>query len=199
MTSAEFCEKLHILTGLMFGGGPAAEAGEPLPPLLEGPFRETLLCFDRALARHRDFLKGLYDIMVPQEASISEGILLLAREQQGVCSYGLDLPSGKVLYLDPAGTAEPLVLSLEDFLLYLTAIQSSGYLPCSGKVGHCRDLLEDRYSDRRLTGAAGEGAVYCFEEGVIIAVAGNDAYASAPADSAMETFERVRSLEVDYF
>lgn len=197
---AEFHEKLNILTSILFPDLLPADTGpESLPPLPEGPNHETLRCFGRALDGHRDFLKGLYDIMLPQEASIKGDLLLLAREQQGACSYGLDLPSGKVLYLDPAGAAEPLDLSLEDFLLYLTAIQSSGYLPCSGKVGQCRDLLEDRFSDRRLTGAAGEGAVYCFEEGVILAVVGNDAFASAPDDAAMETFERERSLEVDYF
>ena len=199
-THEEFHEKLNILTGILFPYAPFAEPGpENLPSLPEGPYQETLRCFGRAFAGHRDFLKGLYDIMLPKESSISGDMLLLAREQQGVCSYGLDLASGKVLYLDPAGTAEPLDLSLQDFLLYLTALQSTGFCPCSGRIQNCRQLLKEKYTDFRITGASGEGAVYCFEEGVILAVAGNDAYASAPDDAAMETFERERSLEADYF
>ena len=197
---AEFHEKLNILTSILFPDLLPADTGpESLPPLPEGPNHETLRCFGRALDGHRDFLKGLYDIMLPQEASIKGDLLLLAREQQGVCSYGLDLPSGKVLYLDPAGNAEPLDLSLQDFLLYLTALQSTGSCPCSGRIQNCRQLLEEKYTDFRITEASGEGAVYCFEEGVILALAGNDAFASAPDDAAMETFERERSLEVDYF
>lgn len=66
-------------------------------------------------------------------------------------------------------------------------------------IHECRDLLKDRYSDRRITETWGEGAVNCFEEGVILAVVGNDAYASAAGSSAVETFERLRSLEVDCF
>lgn len=38
-------------------------------------------------------------------------------------------------------------------------------------IHECRDLLKDRYSDRRITETWGEGAVNCFEEGVILAVA----------------------------
>lgn len=199
-THEEFHEKLNILTGILFPYAPFAEPGpEILPSLPEGPYQETLRCFGRAFAGHRDFLKGLYDIMLPKESSISGDMLLLAREQQGVCSYGLDLASGKVLYLETAGNAEPLDLSLEDFLLYLTALQSTVSCPCSGRIQNCRQLLKEKYTDFRITGASGEGAVYCFEEGVILAVAGNDAYASAPDDAAMETFERERSLEADYF
>ena len=199
-TQADFQEKLNILTAILFPGPPSADTGpEILPPVPEGADHKTLLCFGRALARHREFLKGQYEIFLPEEAEISGDILTIAREQQGVCSYGLDLASGKILYLDPAGAAEPLDLSLEDFLLYLTALQSSGFCPCSGRIDGCRNLLKAKYSDRRITKTSGEGAVYCFEEGVVLAVSGNDAFASAADDAAMEAFERLRGLEVDYF
>ena len=197
---AEFHEKLNILTAVLFpGASPADTDPEILPPVPGGPDHEAILCFCRALARHREFLKGLYDICLPGEAADSGDILMIAREEQGVCSYGLEKSTGKVLYLDPAGTADPLDLSLEDFLLYLTALQSSGFCPCSGRIEGCRQLLKEKYSDRRITDTSGEGAVYCFEEGVILAVVGNDAFASAAYDAAMESFERMRSLEVDCF
>ena len=199
-TQAEFHEKLNILTAILFPDAPPSDPGpEILPSLPEGPFHETLSCFCRALAGHRDFRKGLYDIRLPEEALVKGDILLIAIEQQGVCSYGLDLPSGKILYLDPSGAAEPLDLSPEDFLLYLTALQSSGFCPCSGRIEDCSKLLKEKYPDRRITNTSGEGAVYCFEEGVVLAVTGNDAFASAADDAAMETFERLSSLEVDYF
>lgn len=199
-TQADFQEKLNILTAILFPDPTSADTGpEILPPVPEGADHETLLCFGRALARHREFLKGPYEIFLPEEAEISGDILTIAREQQGVCAYGLDLPSGKVLYLDSAGAAEPLDLSLEDFLLYLTALQSTGFCPCSGRIEGCRKLLKEKFSDRRITDTSEEGAVYCFEEDVVLAVSGNDAYASARNDAAMEAFEKLRGLEVDYF
>ena len=159
-TQADFQEKLNILTAILFPGPPSADTGpEILPSVPEGADHETLLCFGRALARHREFLKGQYEIFLPEEAEISGDILTIAREQQGVCSYGLDLASGKILYLDPAGVAEPLDLSLEDFLLYLTALQSSGFCPCSGRIEDCSKLLKEKFSDRRITDTSKEGEV----------------------------------------
>jgi hypothetical protein len=199
-TQTDFHEKLDILTAILIPDASPADPGPGiLPPLPEGPDRETLRCFYAALSRHREFLKGLYEICLPEEAEISGDNLIIAREQQGVCSYGLDLASGKILYLDPAGAAEPLDLSLEDFLLYLTALQSSGFCPCSGRIEDCSKLLKEKFSDRRITETSKEGAVYCFEEGVVLAVSGNDAFASAADDADMEAFERLRGLEVDYF
>ncbi len=205
MTHADFREKLNLLTGILFPdpSGTDAEteiqASSSAPSETGRPQSETLRLFYAAFADHQDFMKGQYDICLPGEDETAGDLLILAREQQGVCAYGLDRSSGKVLCLDPAGRAEALDLPLEDFLLYLAALQSTGYCPCGGLIRDCAYLLEEKYSDLRITGAAGEGAVYCFEEGVVLAVSGKDAYASAASGAAMEAFERLRGLEADIF
>ena len=202
---ADFGEKMKILSGILFPDLPGAEK-EPetemdffRPAGRQAEAKEVLGIFYAFFTGHRNFLKGQYEILLPGEADLSEGILRIAREQQGVCGYGLDLSSGKVMYLDPAGSAVPLEISLEDLLLALTALQSMGSRSCCGMIADCRDLLKKQYSGRRITETTEEGAVYCFEEGVVLAVSGKDAFVSAGADSAMEAFERRQGLEVDYF
>lgn len=66
-THAEFHEKLGIITAILFPDASNADTGqEPRPPLPEGADHETLRSFCRAFARHREFLKGQYEVCLPE-------------------------------------------------------------------------------------------------------------------------------------
>ena len=201
--ASSFQAKLCALYPCIFPDSPNPDAGLAagvrLPAESEAP-AQALASFYAVFGEHRDFLKCLYDLRLPAELAVEDGFMALAVEQQGACAYGVDLSSGKVFCRDRAARlAEPVDLRMEDFLLYLTAIQCTQYCACSGSVADFRPVLEERYSDRRLTDAAGSGAVYLFSEGVILVVSGNDAFVSSRDDDRMAAFEAHTGFDVDYF
>lgn len=165
-----------------------------------GEASEALGLFFALFAGQKDFMKCLYDIKLPEKLDAEDGFLLIAKEQQGVCAYGVEIATGKVFYLDDTNcVAEPLNRGMEDFLLWLIAVQCSQFRPCAGRITNCREDLETRFRSQRITANSGDGAVYCFDGGAILAITGNDALVSAKEDSAMEAFEENSGFEVDYF
>ena len=169
-------------------------------PAISGEFAQALGLFYALFAEHHDFMKCMYDMKLPDELVIENDRMLIAVEQQGVCAYSLDTNTGTVVQSDRTGKlVKPLDLKIEDFLLYLIAIQCTQYCLCSGMVEDCRSVLKETYSDRRITGAANNGAVYLFSEGVILVVSGNDGYVSSRDDDRMAAFEENTGFDVDYF
>lgn len=77
------------------------------------------------------------------------------------------------------------------------AVQGTEFLPCIGKVS--RKFI-DKFEKNlfRVSKVAGEGAVYCGKKDIICVVAENDIFISAKNDDAMQKFEEISGLEVDY-
>ena len=140
----------------------------------------------------------MYDIIRPKELCVVDRILIIAKEYQNVCSYGIDIDTEKVIYLDESNHITKIMESdIEDFLIYLLAVQGTEFLPCIGKVS--RKFI-DKFEKNlfRVSKAAGEGAVYCGKKDIICVVVENDIFISAKNDDAMQKFEEISGLEVDY-
>lgn len=156
--------------------------------------REFYLMFGNDLT----FLKCMYDIACPKELCLVDRILIIAKECENVCCYGIDIDTQKVIYLDESNHIAKIVESdIEDFLIYLLAVQGIEFLSCAGKVSR-------KYIDKfekylfRVSKFKGERTVYCGKNEIICVVVGNDIFISAKNDEAMQKFEKISDLEVDY-
>lgn len=202
-TDFSFQEKLDILYRCIFNvshNGNLELINESHGQVVFEDFNEALRLFYATFADQKGFMKCLYDIKMPDEVVIENNIMLIAREQQDVCTYGVEIDTGRVIYLDNTNNvAEPLNMQIDDFILYLIAIQCSEFCSCAGMISDCCSLLKENYSNNRISNNSDDGAVYYFDEGVILAVIDNDAYVSSKDDSIMESFEESTELEVDYF
>lgn len=196
-----FIEKLEIIREI-FGGQPKRGVSEneilciedTLQIVIPESLREFYLMFGDDLV----FLKCMYDIIRPKELCVVDRILIIAKEHQNVCSYGIDIDTQKVIYLDESNQITKIMESdIEDFLIYLLAVQGTEFLPCIGKVS--RKFI-DKFEKNlfRVSKVAGEGAVYCGKKDIICVVAENDIFISAKNDDAMQKFEEISGLEVDY-
>ena len=93
-------------------------------------FNEVLGVFYAVFSARRDFMKCLYDIKLPEELAVENNIMLIAIERQGVCAYGVEMGTGRVLYLDHTnGVAEPMDMQIDDFILYLIEMFQLSYSP----------------------------------------------------------------------
>lgn len=121
---------------------------------------------------------------------------MIAKKNQNVCAYGIDLDTHKPVYLDKRNQIlQPVNRELGDFLLYLLAIQGTGFFYCIGRIG-VKFLKELEKHLLRLTSADGEGAVFCSRSGIIAIVVGSDIFLSAREDACMELFESESGLEI---
>ena len=104
-----FQEKLHALYQGIFHDSHAHDIDEPHTQAGLEDFNEALGVFYAAFASHRAFMKCLYDIKLPEELAVENNIMLIAVERQGVCAYGVEMETERVLYLDHTNSvAEPL-------------------------------------------------------------------------------------------
>ena len=190
--------KLNTLYDWMFHDAPQDNASAiDLPPT---PASDVLRRFYGVFAKQKACMKGIYDIKMPEELGVEEGVMLIARERQGVCAYGIEEDTGRVIYLDHTnGVVEPLPMQAEDFLLYLIALQYTGFCPSAGQIAGGAAPVREKWGGHRMTSVCGDGAVYCFDEGVILVISGQDALVCAEKDGVMEAFERKTGWEVDYF
>lgn len=162
--------------------------------IIESRGKEFYLIFGNDLV----FLKYMYDIIRPKELCVVERILIIAKEYQNVCSYGIDIDTQKVIYLDESNHITKIMESdIEDFLIYLLAVQGTEFLPCGGKVS--RKFI-DKFEKHlfKVSKVDGEGTVYCGKNDIICVVVGNDIFISTKNDDAMQKFEEISGLEVDY-
>lgn len=202
-TNDSFQEKLNILYQCIFGDKKISVQNLNYGVSNQDfPFNwyEPMRSFYATFSQEREFMKCMYDIKTPDEVVIENNIMYVAKERQGVCAYGVEIDTGRVIYLDNTNNiAEPINMQIEDFILYLIALQSSQFCVCSGKLSDCVETLESNFSNQRVSNNRNEGAVYFFSEGVILVTVGNDAFVSSRDDSFMEAFEETTSFEVDYF
>ena len=156
--------------------------------------REFYLMFGSDLA----LLKCMYNIASPNELCIVDGILIIAKEYQNVCSYGMDIYTQKVIYLDESNhVVKNIELDIEDFLIYLLAVQGTEFFSCIGKVNK---KFIDRFEKYllRVSKVNGEGAIYCGKDRMICVVTEENIFLSAKSDDIMEKFEMQSELEIDY-
>lgn len=198
-----FQNKLQTLYQFIFEKAPDGDRESVYDLYVQGiseKGKNALSLFYSIFAEQKDFLKCLYDIKLPGELAVESNILLISREQQGVCAYGMEVDTGRVIYLDDTnGIAEPLNTEIEDFLLWQIAMQCLGFCECTGQIEDCFDSLNAEHHSLKLTAASESGAVYYFSEGVLLAVDGDIAYVSAKDDEAMEAFEANTGFDVDYY
>ena len=199
--SSCFQDKLTALYSFVFSDVRAEK--EDNEPVAAGCFEflgDTLGFFYATFADHKEFLNGTYDIQWPDEAAIRNGIFRIAVERQNVCAYGVEVGTGRVIYQDDTNEiAEPIDMKLDDFILYLVALQCLGFCEPSGKIENASDLLKSRFDEKRITEHSIDGTVYAFDEGVLLVAIGKDAYVSAKDDESLAAFEADTSFAVDWF
>ncbi len=142
-----------------------------------------------------ELLKCMYDIALPQELYVKNDILIIAKENQNVCSYGINILTKKLVYFDN-NVVEEINQDIEDFLIYLLALQGTEYLNCIGTID-VEFTAEIEKHLIKLTKAE-EKAVFCDREAIICVVVGDDIFICAKDDDCMESFENKTGLEVDY-
>ncbi|MCI6007747.1 MAG: hypothetical protein MRZ25_05800 [Ruminococcus sp.] len=158
------------------------------------PLREFYLMFGEDL----DLLKCMYNIASPKELNVENNVLMIAKEYQNVCCYGVSLDTQKPMYFDDSNNIIRTVnLDIEDFLIYLLAVQSTQYLNCIGtiEVGLIEELKKCLI---RITKDDGEGAVFCSRDGIIAVVVKNNIFISAQNDKVMKSFENESGLDIDF-
>lgn len=158
------------------------------------PLREFYLMFGDDL----DLLKCMYNIASPKELNVKNNILMIAKEYQNVCCYGISLDTQKPMYFDDSNNIIRTVnLDIEDFLIYLLAVQSTQYLNCIGtiEVGFIDELKKCLI---RITKDDGKGAVFCSRDGIIAVVVKNNIFISAQNDKVMKSFENESGLDIDF-
>lgn len=196
-----FTEKLQIISAIFFENHKPSFSEDELmfiesrlQIILPAPLKQFYIMF----GGDSDILKCMYDISSPDQLYIENNILFVAKEYQNVCSYGIDIGTLTLIYFDASNNiTEPFNLDIEDFLIYLLAIQSTAYLPCIGQTDatYITKLEKCLF---RISTVDGEGSVFCNKNGVIGLLTGDQILLSAKDDNCMETFENECGLEVDY-
>lgn len=196
-----FCKKLQIIGEIYFEKHTPSFSEDELSPVeksLQTVLPDALRAFYIQFGGNLDLLKCMHEIADPNELFLDNNILMIAKENQNVCAYGIDLGTQKPVYLDKRNhILQPIDQELEDFLLYLLAIQGAGFFHCVGKISVKNiDVIETHFF--RLTKTDGEGAVFCRKSGIIAVAVGNDIFLSAKEDACMELLESESGLEIDY-
>lgn len=160
---------------------------------------EELNLFYTLFKDKKDFMKSYYDIKLPNEIITKNNMIVLAVENQNVCSYGYDMNTEKVIYIDDTNNIyESLDIEIDDFILYLIAIQCMGFLS-SAVISDCSNLLKEKYSQNKITKVSDNMAVYYFDEKVLLFVDNNNGYIAFKDDKSAQVFENNTKLEVNYF
>jgi hypothetical protein len=192
-----FDEKLKLISEIYFGDKDQSIFDEDIKFFeakigfnLPLPLRKFYLVFGNG----EKLLKCMYNIAIPAELYIENDILVFAGEYQGVCSYGINIDSQELMYIDN-NTIEPVNQELEDFLLYLLAIQGTEFFHCICRISiEYADIIEKFL----LRISCGDKAVYCSKDGIIGFKSGSEIIISAQNDDCMEKFENESNLELDY-
>jgi len=196
-----FDEKLQTISTIYFGNCDQSFSEDDFR-IIENDLNVTipvaLRKFYLMFGGRVDFLKCMYNITLPREFYIENNVLMFAKEYQNVCAYGISIDTQKPIYFDISNDInEPVDQEIEDFLLYMLAIQGTEFSPCVGKISAklATDLEEHLL---KMSESSGEKAVFCSKDGVIGVIVGNEIFISAKSDECMEKFESDSGLEIDY-
>ena len=158
---------------------------------------ESLKIFYLMFGEKEDFLRCMYRIIPLEELEIKNNILIIAIENQGTCSYGLNIKTNEVIYFTTSDYGEKIKLDIEDFLLYLLAIQGTGFFDCVVQMDTSEaEVLDKNFS--KLSKVSGQYCVYYYSDEVIGFISGDDIFLSAKSDDIMNEIEEKYDLEFNY-
>lgn len=195
-----FKEKLHIISEIYFETHKQSLFEDELARIennLKLKIPERLREFYLMFGEDLDLLKCMYDIALPDELYVENNILIIAKENQNVCSYGINTVTKKLVYVDSDNMAiEEINQGIEDFLIYLLAVQGTEYLDCIGTI----DVSFTAEIEKHLIKLteSNERAVLCDRASIIAVVVGDSIFICAKNDDCMESFENKTGFEVDY-
>lgn len=157
---------------------------------------EPLQVFYIMFGNKTDFLECLYSIISLEKLEVKNDILTLAVENQGTCSYGLNVKNQKIVYFTD-DYKEEINLDIEDFILYLLAMQGTGFLDCVVQTDtSCLDILNRNFI--KMSEIDGNYCVYCYTDKAIGFVSGNDIFLSAQGDEIVNDIEEKYGLQFDW-
>lgn len=196
-----FCDKLELICGLYSKNHKrtiSEVAIDTIEKHLQITMPKALRDFYLVVGADVDILKSMYNIAAPQELYVEDNTIMLAVEYQNVCGYGIDLESERPVYFDISNNIrEILEQDIEDFLVYLLAIQGTECLPCVGKIS-IDSVSNLKKCLSRLTKTEGDCSVLCSRNGIIAFMAGQEVFLCAQTDAYMEALEADCELEIDY-
>lgn len=193
-----FKDKLHIIKDFYFETHKQSLFEDDIVRIennLKIKIPEALKEFYLIFGDDLDLLKSMYDITLPKELYIKDDILIIAKENQNVCGYGINILTNKLVYYDN-NIIEEINQELEDFLIYLLAIQGTEYLNCVATIDIEFSAEIEKHLLKLTTDE--ERAVFCDRNSIIAVVAGKNIFICAKDDDCMECFENKTGLEVDY-
>lgn len=194
----DFRKKLNIINKLYFDEVSEGCDNNELTQIetnLKISFPQQLKEFYMIFGRKEDFLEVVNNILLPNKIYIENNILVFVEENQHVCSYGLDINLHKVFYLSD-GFKEEIELDIEDFLIYILALQGMGHLDCVGKLEYkFIDILKKNFT--LLTKTEKNGVVFLGDDAIFVNV-GDTIYVSAKDDECMAMIENKYNLLIDY-
>ena len=157
---------------------------------------EPLKIFYSIFGRKEVFLKCMYHIIPLEQLNIENEIMTIATENQGVCSYGWNFNSNKMVYLMNNYTEE-IELDIENFILYLLAIQGTGFFSCVAQMDISEADLLDKYFSK-ISKVSGQYSVYCYHDKIIGFISKTDVFLSAKSDDIMNEVETQHNLPLNY-
>lgn len=151
--------------------------------------------FYMIFSKKEEFLKIINNILLPNKLYIENNILVLVEENQNICSYGIEIKSHKIFYLSN-NFKEELEFDIEDFLIYILALQGTGYLDCVGELeSNFIDIVKQNFI--KITKTEEKGAVYCNKDAILVNT-GNNIFICTKDDKTMEQIENKYNLLIDY-
>lgn len=157
---------------------------------------EPLKIFYLLFGEKEKFLNCMYKIIPLEQLKIENKIVTIAVENQGVCSYGWNIKSNKIVYFTK-GYIEEIKLDIEDFILYLLAIQGTGFFNSVVQMDISElDKLDKNFL--KMSKISNQYCVYCYSDKIIGFISGNDIFISAKNDDILNEVEKKYNLKFNY-
>lgn len=140
-----FEEKLSTICNIAFNVKKKKQIIDKLSSEIQSLIPIEMISFYEIIASHDKILFGAYKLIEPESLMLTNGKVLFAEEEQGVCKYLVDFKEKSVYYVD-AYTCVKEEITLTDFLLYITLLQGTASANTQGIVSKEENL--EIYFDR---------------------------------------------------
>lgn len=150
-----------------------------------------LLYFYKLFYSKTSIMNGSYDIIEPQNLKVLNNTIMFAEEEQGVCGYLIDISSKDVYYFDD--DTKEKESSLEDFLIYLLAIQGTNFLCSQGLISKSEDI-----TSFFKTFKAGNVNIYISQKYNTLGFDYDDEYIMLISNDELENFADDSNILIDY-